>query len=554
MIIVRCPLELSIITGIAWLGFLGSAYAQAVPPQFQWKITKLEWSVNDEKAYSDFVAIIGEGVENGICNSVNSCLNGRLQHPYRSTNPAGLQYRADCADLPYYLRAYFAWKNGLPFGTAANLTPRSGPSPDLRYSRRGNLVQSRVSIVQRSESAPIDIRAALTGINNKISTAHFRALAMRGDPQLPDFYPVKIEPSSIRPGTTIYDPAGHAAVVYRVSRDGRVSYIDAHPDNSLTEGDYGSKFTQSSHPLTAPGFKNWRALRLQGARVGRNGQLIGGIILPDTDADHADFHVEQYVGNVRPLPNLDNWRSRRFRINGRDLSFHEFVRQRLAGGNLRYDPLIETANLVDGLCGDLRDRVAAVSSAIHAGMDRRQQPVRFPENIYGTSGAWEEYSTPSRDARMKVSFKELRDEIVKYMEMFAKKDPRLDYNGSDLARDLFDVYVERAQACVIAYERSDGTMRSLTLDEVAGRLFNLGFDPYHCAERRWGGTRTELATCRDNTVKQQWYDAEQRLRNQSERQYEVRMDFTLAELQRGGPGTGVNTPPDIDVRKALGLP
>ncbi|MDW9957983.1 hypothetical protein GOB20_09105 [Sinorhizobium meliloti] len=411
-----------------------------------------------------------------------------------------------------------------------------------------------MSIVQRSEGAPIDIRTALIGITNRISTAHFRVLARNADPQLPDFYPVRIEPSSIRPGTTIYDPAGHAAVVYRVSRDGRISYIDAHPDNSLTKGDYGSKFTQASHPLSAPGFKNWRVLRLDGARLSRGGQFIGGRILLDEDADHGDFHLEQYVGNVPPLPNLDNWRNRRFRINGRDLNFREFVRQRLAGGNLRYDPLIETTNLMNGLCGDLRDRVAAVSAAIHAGMDRRQQPVRFPENIYGTSGVWEEYSTPSRDARMKVSFKELRDEIVKYMEMFVKKDPRLDYSGTDLARDLFKVYMNRTQACVIAYERSDGTMKSLNLDEVAGRLFKLGFDPYHCAEKRWGGVQSELATCRDNAIKQQWYDAEQRLRNQTERQYEVRMDFTLAELQRGGPGTGTDTPPDIDVRKALGLP
>ncbi len=28
----------------------------------------------------------------------------------------GLVYRPDCADLPYFLRAYFAFKMGLPFG------------------------------------------------------------------------------------------------------------------------------------------------------------------------------------------------------------------------------------------------------------------------------------------------------------------------------------------------------------------------------------------------------------------------------------------------------
>ena len=28
-------------------------------------------------------------------------------------------FNADCADLPYMLRAYFAWKNGLPFAYSA---------------------------------------------------------------------------------------------------------------------------------------------------------------------------------------------------------------------------------------------------------------------------------------------------------------------------------------------------------------------------------------------------------------------------------------------------
>ena len=54
----------------------------------------------------------------------------------------------------------------------------------------------------------------------------------------------------------------------------------------------------------------------------------------------------------------------------------------------------------------------------------------------------------------------------------------------------------------------------------------------------------ELASCRDANVKQRWYEAEQRLRNQIDRTYDARMDFTLQELDSGKGGIAV--PPDTD--------
>jgi hypothetical protein len=59
-------------------------------------------------------------------------------------------------------------------------------------------------------------------------------------------------------------------------------------------------------------------------------------------------------------------------------------------------------------------------------------------------------------------------------------------------------------------------------------------------------------------VKRAWYRAEQRLRNQIDRTYEARMDFTLAQLQEGRSVDesrsdqkkmiGVAEPPDTDAR------
>jgi hypothetical protein len=91
------------------------------------------------------------------------------------------------------------------------------------------------------------------------------------------------------------------------------------------------------------------------------------------------------------------------------------------------------------------------------------------------------------------------------------------------------------------------------MEEIRRRMFLLSFDPYHCIERRWGATQpAEAMTCRDDPIKSEWYLAQQNLRNQIDRTYDARMDFSLNELKQGpGPGRGVGEPPDIDVRGYL---
>lgn len=204
-------------------------------------------------------------------------------------------------------------------------------------------------------------------------------------------------------------------------------------------------------------------------------------------------------------------------------------------------------------CEDIRYRAEAVDLAIRAGIQNKSQPFRLPQNIYGTEGEWEEFSSPSRDARLKTSFKELRDQVQRFVEWHDAADPRLHYQGRDLLLDLLAVYDQEAAQCTITYQRSNLSPVQLGYEEVRRRLFLLSFDPYHCAERRWGATQpAELSTCRDDATKAEWFAAEQGLRNQLDRTYDTRMDFTLAELKAGpGAGKGVVTPPDIDVRGYL---
>jgi hypothetical protein len=248
------------------------------------------------------------------------------------------------------------------------------------------------------------------------------------------------------------------------------------------------------------------------------------------------------------LGTLDNWQAGIFKIDNVVYSYYDYIRMKLSVGNLKLDPMNEIKSLADDLCQGVQDRVEAVDTAIQYGIQNAAHPERLPYNIYGTSGDWEEYSTPSRDARLKTSFKELRDLAENLWNMYLQHDPRLVYGGSDIKGDMLRSYQGVVSGCQIQYKKSNSQIQKLTLDQVRLRLFKLSFDPYHCVELRWGASdANELATCSDNQNKKDWYAHEIWLRNQIDRHYDIRMDLSLQELNGPDAGGGAAIPPDVDV-------
>jgi hypothetical protein len=320
----------------------------------------------------------------------------------------------------------------------------------------------------------------------------------------------------------------------------------------LTRGAYDKRFVRS-RPGMGAGFKNWRPIRVAGYTRASNGDLIGGTVVAEKNRDIPDFSDEQYFGNGEDRASDANWSRGAFTLEGENLDYYDYVRAELAGGSLRFDPVNELREMVKSNCADLHYRADAVVLAVQAGLDKRAHPGRLPYNIYGTDGDWEIYSTPSRDARLKVAFKETRDEVQRFVDLYAMGDKKVVYTGNDLVGDLIAAYNEEAAACSISYTKSDGVDVSFGYEEARARLFRISFDPYNCIELRWGAEDAdERATCRDDTSKRAWYEAEQRLRNQIERTYDARMDHDLDELKSpGGTGKGVDAPPDTDVRRFL---
>src|SRR5947207_1558978 len=104
---------------IAVLGFLwAQSRAEAEPDDApparadaaRYIIRYDHWTEADERGYGEFIAAIGHSG----CRTVDRCLHDPA-NPFRASDPEGIVFRADCADLPYYLRFYYAWKHSLPF-------------------------------------------------------------------------------------------------------------------------------------------------------------------------------------------------------------------------------------------------------------------------------------------------------------------------------------------------------------------------------------------------------------------------------------------------------
>ncbi len=512
---------------------------QAAPASGPWRIVRDHWSDADEAGFGRFVAAIG----GSDCSSSQSCLRDPA-NPYRATDQHFLDIDVDCAKWPYLLRAYYAWKNGLPFSYVDTV---SGEGGDLRYTRTANRATSRHDLVDEGDG--IDAPHAIRAMLGSVFSATYRTDASQTRGVLSDFYALALRPGSIRAGTLIYDINGHVGIVYRVDDDGRIFYMDAHPDFTITRSVYGAQFGQSPLRLGG-GLKNWRPFRLVGSRRDGAGHLLGGRMAYAGNDQIADYSLVQYVG-TEPNPAQDVQKAR-FLYNGAELGFYEYVRVAVSGGKMSFNPVYELKATLKTLCNDLNDRAQYVDLDIKDGIAGKPHPSRLPDNIYGSDNEeWETYSTPSRDARIKAAFVQFYKDMQEMIGLWVRRDPRIVYDGALLQQDLREAYAAQASACTITYLNSARQPVAVTFDDMVRRLFRLSFDPFHCVELRWGAVGEERASCPDGRVKLRWYEAEQRLRNQPDRTYDIQMGFDLDDLTRRVRGSGIDDPPPVDIRALI---
>jgi hypothetical protein len=374
-----------------------------------WRIRKTAWTDADEKGFGQFVRAIAESG----CTTTILCMQTGA-NPYHDSDPPEFLFHADCAKWAYMLRAYYASKNGLPFSYVSKIS-FDGDEP--RFTTTSNHVVERRDLIDTGTG--IDADAALQLLHDEVSTATYRMDPASPAAALQDFYSPKIQPNSIRPGTAIYDTNAHVMIVYDITADGSILYMDASPDQSVTRGAFGPHIARSPEVLGG-GFKNFRPQELVGAQLMPDGTYLGGHIVLKANDAIPDFSLEQYEGNIP-----DAKPDAQFRYNNASLNLYEYARASMSSGGFDFNPVYELEVSMGSLCQDATDQ------------------------------------TKEANARVERGLATLHADLLKQVASWQRRDLRVVYHGLSLKDALAETYAEQEQACVAARSGEPKAMNAL---------------------------------------------------------------------------------------------
>ncbi len=495
------------------------------------------WTPEIENQFSAFVAKFGAGVKARRMHLLNFYMHDANTNQFVNTNPdpAGAYYYSDCADLPYFLRSYFAYKMGLPMAIAAdavmNMQPYasvnsagydtwSAAHPDRTdVSPYGNsLTRRTASNIPSRPGAEKNYIKYWGNLMDIGSTRTFMVSPFTPNYNLSDVYPVKIDQSGIRPGTLVHSD-GHMLIVTAIQPNGDIELIDAHPDNSLQFKTLDPSKLMRDRPDRAYGFFRFRPSHAVGGQwiTGPNGQsaLYGATIATATDQElytSGMWSVEQWMGpgvDIAPGQQVDpsQWKKAFAQVG-----FFDFLRSRLSSNIESADNA--SGDLLNSLCNDLKQRVGDVEGA--GTMPSQARPQTLPQNIYSADAAWEAYATPSRDGRTRQAIINLPNLIAQNFRNGVRNLYKISYAGSasQYQQTIAAKWAQLDAACKVTYKNSAGLPVTIGFSALVQRAPRMSFDYADCPEKRWGAPDDEIArTCKDQDPGNRWFKAEQVMRN-----------------------------------------
>lgn len=409
-------------------------------------------------------------------------LHDHLQAGEDAKGASGIRLKPDCADFPYLLRAYFAWKNGLPFGFRGCTRGRGDRAPTC-----GVLL---TNLTKTEESDPV--RAFEQFARKKVAgTVHSSTPRTLGSDDETDLYAVDLTRRSLRPGAVYADPYGHVMVVARwfpatPDRAGALFAVDAQPDGTIGRRHFwkGTFIFPDDGEVSGGGFKRFRPV----VRTNEGMTSLSNAAVR-ASADYGDFSLGQWErGKVAFYDRMDEL--------------------------INPDPMPpETAFLgsLDALDQQLRRRIESVENGEVWKRERpgRIAPMPVGADIFLTEGPWEDFSTPARDLRLLVAI----DSVLDFPERVARLPHRFVLSpGTEPAavrRRLEELLAGESERRKFTYRRSDGSEWTLTLGQVIERRADLevSWNPNDCVERRWGARperdRDEYRTCKGEAPAEQ---------------------------------------------------
>jgi hypothetical protein len=441
----------------------------------------------------------------------------------RGEDEAKVGLRPDCADFVYFLRAYFSYKMGLPFGysncsrgfggrppkcpqwfdiehpeltrpppppevDAASAIPATGAAPAPRPGLLGMFGGPQPGDPAAGPLAPPPPpkpkRPTTFGeyLRDVGDVVHTGAVRVAANDDSTDFYTIPLTQKALRPGTVYADPYGHVLVlVHRVpeanGKPGVYLAVDAEPDGSITRKRFwrGNFLFVHDAALGSPGFKHFRPImgdkngplrRLSNAEITKNPQ-------------YGDFSLEQSQMSAE--------------------DFYDRMDDAMSPDPL--DPVKAMTDAVASLNEQVKTRVTSVENG-RKYQEKTASETAMPNgaSIFEASGAWEDYSTPARDFRLLIAIDVVRgypDHVVRRADRYAMPAGK---SAAQMKSELQSVLASELASRKITYTRSDGSPWTLTLKDVVDRAadFEMAYNPNDCAELRWAAAENsdEASTCK----------------------------------------------------------
>jgi hypothetical protein len=447
-----------------------------------WK-TSRGWDSGTEAIYSAWINALFYGCnEQSSWSSLHEVTRNQNQnflYNYLSQgedDPGGKNsviMQPDCADNPFFLRAYFAWKLGLPFG--------------YHVCDRGYLGRNPKTgqwITNESSSSKTNPALAFNAFLRRVADGvHSGTARTAMDDENSDYYPVTLEQETLRPGVVYADPYGHTLILTgRVSQTddtpGLLLAVDAQPDGTIGIKRFwkGNFLFNTSGVIGEPGFKAFRPISLDNGtpRLIRNKELT-------SETGYVPFSLQQ-----RRMESDVFYKTMEQLINPKPL-----------------DPEIALLDLIQALHEQLIVRVTSVTNGeayykLHPGT-----VIPMPSSAAGiflAGGQWENFSTPNRDLRLLIAM----DAVLGFPELVAHSPKDFNISGlmspEQMRKKLQNILEQKASELSISYTRTDGSTQILTLGEILQRIdaFEMAYNPNDGIEVRWGASEnsSERATCK----------------------------------------------------------
>jgi hypothetical protein len=460
---------------------VGAASPRRPDPVHVWPVTR-EWTRGAENLYAAWIdklfdAPLEDEPSWHVLHEITRAPERNALHDHLGLgedDADGLRLEPDCADLPYFLRAYFAWKLGLPFGYSECSRGAGGTPP--RCGRWHSNLDAPAAGTGGDERARMQAFFART-LAWVVQSGAGRASA---ESNRTDFYPIGLGVHTLRPGTVYADPYGHTLILVRrvpqtATTGGRLLAVDAQPDGTVARKRYwrGNFLFAIDPSLGSAGFKRFRPIVRDGAGLRPLGNAEIG-----ADPRYGDYSLEQYAHGVD--------------------GFYDRVDDVASPAPL--DPERAFRETIDALDEQIRTRIRSVSNGeAYVATHRGTIPMPDGAAIFETTGAWEDFATPSRDLRLLIAI----DVVRAFPAEVARRPERFELPAgasADRVRAQLDETVRRESATrTFTYVRSDGSSWSLTLGDVLARAeaLEVAYDPNDCVETRWGAPAgsAEASTC-----------------------------------------------------------